>query len=79
MTEDKELINAQALAKTLDLSVDTIWRYTREKKIPCIELGNKHYRYKLADVINALSGTTVQEERSGTISNPIKVFRTRTI
>ena len=74
MTEDKELINAQALAKTLDLSVDTIWRYTREKKIPCIELGNKHYRYKLADVINALTGAMVQEERSGYNIKPDIVF-----
>jgi predicted DNA-binding transcriptional regulator AlpA len=34
MAPDKELITAQALAKELDLSVETIWRYTRENKIP---------------------------------------------
>ena len=60
MTADKELITAQSLAEALDLSVETIWRYTRENKIPCIELGSRQYRYKLDDVIKALSGT-VQE------------------
>lgn len=61
MYEKKGLITAQTLAKALDLSVETIWRYTRENKIPFIELGNKQYRYKIADVIGALTGS-VQEK-----------------
>lgn len=64
MTHDQELITAQTLAESLDLSVDTIWRYTREKKIPCIELGHRQYRYRLSEVIKALSGACVQEDRS---------------
>ncbi|MBV1754776.1 MAG: helix-turn-helix domain-containing protein [Methanobacterium sp.] len=51
MTGDKELITAHVLAEALDLSVETIWRYTRENKIPYVELGSRQYRYKLADVI----------------------------
>ena len=51
MAPEKELITAQALAKALDLSVETIWRYTRENKIPYIELGKRQYRYKLDEVI----------------------------
>jgi Uma2 family endonuclease len=62
MAEDKELVTAQVLAEALDLSVETIWRYTREKKIPHVELRGKQYRYKLADVISALTGSTVQEK-----------------
>lgn len=62
MTMNKELITAQALAETLDLSVETIWRYTRENKIPYIELGNRQYRYKLDDVIKALSGDVLREK-----------------
>ncbi|MDD2360758.1 MAG: Uma2 family endonuclease [Syntrophaceticus schinkii] len=62
MAMNKELITAQALAETLDLSVETIWRYTRENKIPCIELGNRQYRYKLDDVIKALSGDVLREK-----------------
>ncbi len=49
------------MAETLDLSVETIWRYTRENKIPYIVLGSKNYRYKLADVIRSLTDPTVQE------------------
>lgn len=61
MTRDQELITAQALADVLHLSVETIWRYTREGKIPSIELSNRQYRYKQDDVIKALSSSTVQE------------------
>lgn len=61
MTDNKELLNAQALASALGLCVDTIWRYTRENRIPCIELGSRQYRYRLDDVIKALSGAAIQE------------------
>jgi len=63
MSGNKNLITAQVLAEELDLSVETIWRYTRENKIPFIELGKKQYRYKLGDVIKALSGSIVKERR----------------
>ncbi|MEW6624945.1 MAG: Uma2 family endonuclease [Bacillota bacterium] len=64
MTGDNKLITAQALAEALDLSVETIWRYTRETKIPHVELGNKQYRYKLDDVIRALTDSTVVQEKA---------------
>ena len=53
---DQDLINAHELSRALDLSVDTIWRYTRENKIPCLKLGGKQYRYRLGEVVRALSG-----------------------
>lgn len=53
---DQELINAHELARALDLSVDTIWRYTRENRIPYLKLGGKQYRYRLGEVVSALSG-----------------------
>lgn len=62
MSEKKKLVTAQALAEALKLSVETIWRYTREKKIPYIELGTKQYRYKIDDVMRALIDSTVQEK-----------------
>ena len=61
MSENKELITAQALAQALNLSVETIWRYTRENKIPFIELGSRQYRYKLADVVGTLTGSVKEE------------------
>ncbi len=72
MVLDKKLITAQALAQALDLSVETIWRYTREKKIPCIELGGKQYRYKLDEVIKTLQGDLTQENTASYETKPVK-------
>ncbi len=60
MSQEKELMTAQILAENLNLSVETIWKYTRDKKIPYIQLGNKQYRYRLEDVIKALSDSSVK-------------------
>lgn len=62
-----KLVSARELAEFLDLSVDTIWRYTRKKIIPYIELGPRQYRYNVEDVLAALhNGTSgvVQDESS---------------
>ncbi|MEN6391437.1 MAG: Uma2 family endonuclease [Syntrophomonas sp.] len=61
MTADRDLITAQALAEALHLSVETIWRYTRENKIPFIELGSRQYRYIAGDVIKVLSNVALNE------------------
>ena len=60
----KELLTAQQLSEVLNLSVDTIWRYTRQKRIPAIQLGRKQYRYEKEAVLTALTGrnTIVKEE-----------------
>ncbi len=59
-----ELITAQELAVALSLSVDTIWRYTREKRIPFVEIGSRQYRYNKERVLKALAGEAafVREE-----------------
>ncbi len=71
MPGKKELITARFLAEALDLSVETVWRYTRENKIPHVKLGSKKYRYNLNDVIKTLqsSSATVQEEPAGYDTN----------
>jgi excisionase family DNA binding protein len=51
----EKLLTAQELADILSLSVDTVWRYTRQKKIPAVELGEKQYRYEKSAVLAALS------------------------
>lgn len=60
----EKLLTAQELADALSLSVETIWRYTRQKKIPVVELGEKQYRYEKEKVLAALSGgnMSVKEE-----------------
>lgn len=74
MAKENGLITAQALAKELGLSVETIWRYTREKKIPYIELGNKQYRYRLREVLTALGSSTAKEEPVGYQANAGKKY-----
>ncbi|MGE5544177.1 MAG: Uma2 family endonuclease [Bacillota bacterium] len=69
---NKELITAQALAEILDLSVETIWRYTRENRIPFIELGIRQYRYRLDDVLKALSGDIIREKNETYETEPSK-------
>ena len=32
-----KLLTAQELAEILNLSVETVWRYTRQKKIPVLQ------------------------------------------
>ncbi len=61
MSINKKMITAQNLAEKLDLSVETIWRYTREGKIPFIDLGNRQYRYKLEEVVKSLASSRVRE------------------
>lgn len=72
MLSDKALITAHALAEALGLSVETIWRYTRENKIPYTELGRKKYRYNLANVIRALERSVVQEKTADYQTEPGK-------
>lgn len=62
MNCENELITAHALAAALNLSVETIWRYTRENKIPYTELGSRQYRYNLSQVVATLSGSAVREK-----------------
>lgn len=63
------MISAQELAVVLSLSVDTIWRYTREKRIPYIEIGPRQYRYIEKEVLKALNkGASVAKDESSTYS-----------
>ena len=64
MPEERELITAKEVARALNVSIETIWRYTRAKKIPYLELGNKQYRYVLTDVIKALDSPKIIREKT---------------
>ena len=54
MLDGNELLTAREIAGFLSLSVETIWRYTREKRIPFVEVGSRQYRYRKKDVLRAL-------------------------
>ncbi|NLJ74206.1 MAG: helix-turn-helix domain-containing protein [Firmicutes bacterium] len=71
MIKDK-LRTAGEIADILGLSVETIWRYTREKKIPYLEIGGKQYRYKEDEVLAALkTGKVVLIEQEATYSSKL--------
>lgn len=62
----EKLLTAHELAEALNLSVETVWRYTRKKKIPVIEVGERQYRYDEKAVLAVLAsgGGLVKEEHS---------------
>jgi len=86
-----ELLTAQDLARLLKITVDTVWRYTRTGRIPCVRLSDRDYRYRLDDVLASLSAVSLEtihrppgnelQERPGlrkTDSENLKIFAGRT-
>ncbi len=51
---ERRLVTAQELADMLQLSVETIWRYTRNERIPYVQLSNRQYRYDPGEVMHHL-------------------------
>lgn len=60
--EKSSFLTAHQLANLLNLSVETIWRYTRNRRIPFVTLGERQYRYNPLSVMEALS-ESVQESK----------------
>lgn len=54
-----------SLSQPFGSPVETIWKYTREGRIPYIKLGSKQYRYRPGEVVETLSGIAVREKESG--------------
>jgi Uma2 family endonuclease/predicted DNA-binding transcriptional regulator AlpA len=52
--EEAQMLTARELAQLLQVSVETIWRYTRTAQIPYVELGKRRYRYDPEKVLQAL-------------------------
>ena len=73
MERNTRTLTAHQLAQELSLSVETIWRYTRQKRIPYRELGQRQYRYDLAQVMTALqrnSSTVAESPAENSTKNP---------
>lgn len=62
-----KLLTAHELAEILNLSVDTVWRYTRQKRIPVVELGEKQYRYEKEAVLSALAAESLSVQEEGPV------------
>ncbi len=54
---ERKLVTAQELASMLQLSVETIWRYTRNERIPYLQLSNRQYRYDPDKVMQRLGAS----------------------
>jgi excisionase family DNA binding protein len=63
----KSLLTAKELATALSLSVDTVWRYTRQERIPAVDLGGKQYRYDKEAVLAALTARDRAASKESTI------------
>ncbi|MFW6268849.1 MAG: helix-turn-helix transcriptional regulator, partial [Bacillota bacterium] len=74
MNPKDKMITARDLAEKLDLSVETIWRYTRNNKIPYYKVGTRQYRYKLSEVIQVLNKSKVKEEKSKYVTRKDKEY-----
>lgn len=72
-----KLLTAQELAEKLSLSVETIWRYTRQKQIPYVEVGRRQYRYNLEAVLKAMQARTrqVAEEAAVYLTDPLVTYQ----
>ena len=62
------MLTAHQLAAQLNLSVETIWTYTRDDRIPYLSLGNKEYRYDLDSVVSVLGFEEESAEYQGKIT-----------
>lgn len=63
-----KLWTADQLAEYLQVGVETVWRYTREGKLPAIKIGN-HYRYPVDEAIAALRRVGKRSVGVGTSSD----------
>lgn len=70
MPKHSQLLTAQELAAALHLTVNTVWRYTRDRRIPYVELGSRQYRYDQEAVLRALSPTPAERVGQSSSEGP---------
>ena len=62
-----DMINARELALQLRVSISTIRRWTRLRKIPHIRVDKKFVRYEIAAVLSSLNITTNKTFNGGRV------------
>lgn len=75
MNNGKDLVTAEFLADALDLSVETIWRYTRTNRIPYVKLGERQYRYHVGEVTQALSSVVTEKSQDYKMETKIYTYQ----
>jgi excisionase family DNA binding protein len=61
-TEKKELLAAEDVAELMGVKETTVWRWCRERRLPCLKVG-KHWRLRR----EALEDFLKQQERSAEV------------
>ncbi|MBU1672160.1 MAG: helix-turn-helix domain-containing protein [Actinobacteria bacterium] len=56
----KPLLTAVEVAEVLTCTTDRVWQLSRQGRIPAIRLGERQWRYRIEDVLQALD--PVQQE-----------------
>jgi excisionase family DNA binding protein len=56
-----DLVTKAVIAHDCGVTERTVEHWVRERKIPCVRLGHRTVRYRLADVRRALAKRTVKE------------------
>jgi excisionase family DNA binding protein len=60
-----EFVDKRTVAQFLGLSVRTVEKWTRERRIPCFRTGYRTVRYRLADIARAMRKNHFVEEIAG--------------
>ena len=54
--DKKDLLDAEQVAKKLNVSPKTIYRWAKTRRLPSISLGQKFVRFRQEDIDQILSG-----------------------
>jgi excisionase family DNA binding protein len=54
IADERDLVRKQAVADYLGVTTRTVETWTKLRKIPCIRIGGKWIRYRLADISQTL-------------------------
>jgi len=64
-SEQPRLITTRELARRLGVTSNTIRKWTREGRIPCLRIGQKTLRFDATAVIKVLSQSQVDQSKGG--------------
>ena len=62
---DTDLIDAEALAKHFSVTPETVQRWVRERRVPCVRPSPKVVRFRVADVEQAVSLSHAPSKKQG--------------
>ncbi len=69
---DKELLGVEEIAEYFGVKKSTVWRWSREGRIPCLKVGKgwRIRREELEDFLKRTEGPGVSKQQTSTLSTP---------